>query len=307
MTAHTSAHRPASTVSPVLALGAVALTVADLQRSLAHYQQVIGLRVLEQSDGRALLGAGTTALVEVREQKGAAPSVTGHTGLYHLAMLLPGRADLGRFVAHLMAERISVQGASEHLVSEALYLQDPDGHGIEVYADRDVAGWEWQSGQVRMATLAADIAGIVASAGEDTAWCGLPGGTVMGHVHLKVNDLSSARAFYEGLLGLDVVVDFSRQGALFVSQGGYHHHFGLNVWQSRSGRRAQDGEARLLSAQVYMPAAELEPIRARLLKAGYSAGSVGEPFTVSDPAGNLLHFIQRTGTVSSGPVSKASE
>ncbi|MGY2892173.1 VOC family protein [Deinococcus sp. UYEF24] len=290
MTAPVPTRPSESTSKPVLALGAVALTVADLGRSLVYYQEAIGLHVLEQSEGRALLGVGTEGLVELREQKGARPSLAGHTGLYHLAILLPSRADLGRFVAHLMADRIPVQGASDHLVSEALYLQDPDGHGIEVYADRDTAGWEWQNGQVQMGTLAADIEGIVASAGADTGWRGLPAGTVMGHVHLKVADLNSSRAFYEGLLGLDVVVDFSRQGALFVSQGGYHHHFGLNVWQSRGGGEAQDGEARLLSAQVRLPAAELETTRARLLKAGYAAGSEGEPFTVSDPSGILLHF-----------------
>ena len=293
MTVPTLSGPSASRTAPVLALGAVALTVADLGRSLAYYQQVIGLRVLEQSDGRALLGAGTTGLVALRERKGASPSVAGHVGLYHLAILLPSRADLGRFVAHLMAEQLPVQGASDHQVSEAIYLQDPDGHGIEVYADRDAAGWDWQNGRIRMATLAADIAGIVASAGDDIGWRGLPAGTVMGHVHLKVADLKSTRAFYEGLLGLDVVVDFSQQGALFVSQGGYHHHFGLNVWHSRNGGEAQEGEARLLSAQIYLPDDELEATRTRLLKAGYAAGSVGEPFTVSDPAGNLLHFDRR--------------
>ncbi|WP_407571019.1 VOC family protein [Deinococcus altitudinis] len=290
MTAPVPARPSEFTSTPVLALGAVALTVADLGRSLAYYQGAIGLRVLEQSEGRALLGAGTEGLVELHERKGATPSLAGHTGLYHLAILLPGRADLGRFVAHLMADRVPVQGASDHLVSEALYLQDLDGHGIEVYADRDRTGWDWQNGQVQMGTLAADIEGIVASAGEDTVWRGLPAGTVMGHVHLKVADLNRTRAFYEGLLGLDVVVDFSRQGALFVSQGGYHHHFGLNVWQSGGGGAAQEGEARLLSAQVRLPAAQLEATRARLLEAGYAAGSAGEPFTVSDPSGNLLRF-----------------
>ena len=284
--------------APVLALGAVTLTVADLERSLKFYRQVIGLRVLEQSAGRALLGVGTAGLVELLEEKGAERSVAGHTGLYHLAILLPGRADLGRFVAHLMAGRFPVQGASYHLVSEAIYLEDPDGHGIEVYADRVRAAWEWQEGQVRMTTLAADLAGIVASAGADTDWHGLPVGTAMGHIHLKVADLKSARAFYEGLLGLDVVVDLSHQGALFVSQGGYHHHVGLNVWQSRQGasgrgEAGQGGEARLLSARVFLPAAELEATRTRLLTAGYLAGSVGEPFAVSDPAGNLLRFALR--------------
>ncbi len=294
-----SVHVPRSTEAPALSLGglslgAVALTVADLTRSTEYYRAVIGLRVLAQAAGYAVLGADTP-LVELHEEPGAAPAHPGHAGLYHLALLLPSRADLGRFVAHLIAGHTPVQGASDHLVSEAIYLQDPDGHGIEVYADRDPASWSWQDGQVSMDTRAADIAGIVASASTDTQWHGLPAGTVMGHVHLRVSDLSVARDFYSGMLGLDVVADLSRHGALFVSQGGYHHHFGLNVWQSRGGAAARSGEARLLRAQVHLPQNELELLRTRLTLAGLElSGNGPQGFAVKDPSGNLLRFGPKT-------------
>ena len=294
----TSVHVPRLEDAPALSLGAVALTVADLARSTEYYRTVIGLRVLNQAAGYAALGADTP-LVELHEEAGAAPANPGYAGLYHLAILLPSRADLGRFVAHLIAGHTPVQGASDHLVSEAIYLQDPDGHGIEVYADRDAASWNWQGGQVSMDTRAADIAGIVASAGTDTQWRGVPAGTVMGHVHLRVSDLSVARDFYSGLLGLDVVADLSQHGALFVSQGGYHHHFGLNVWQSRGRAAARSGEARLLWAQTYLPRDELELLRTRLMLAGLELTEAGEQaashgFMVADPSGNLLRFGLKT-------------
>ena len=286
----TSVHVPRLADAPALSLGTVALTVADLARSTGYYREVIGLKVLEERAGYALLGT-ETPLVELHEQPGARPAHPEHAGLYHLAILLPSRADLGRFVAHLIAGQRHIQGASDHLVSEAIYLKDLDGHGIEVYADRDAASWNWQNGQVRMATQAADLAGIVGAAGIDTAWRGVSAGTAMGHVHLRVADLDAARHFYGGLLELDVVADLSQHGALFLSQGGYHHHFGLNVWQSRGGAAAQDGEARLLWAQIYLPQDELELLKTRLTLAGLElTGDGPHGFAVADPSGNLLRF-----------------
>ena len=215
-----SVHAPRPADAPALSLGAVALTVADLARSTRYYRAVIGLRVLEEAAGYAILGADTP-LVELHEEPGAAPAHPGHAWMYHLTTLLPSRADLGRFVSHMIAEQRHIQGASDHLVSEAIYLQDPDGHGIEVYEDLDAASWSWWDGQVSIDTQAADIAGIVGAAGTDTAWRGMPARAVMGHVHLRVSDLDVARDFYSGLLGLDVVADLSQSGALFLSQGGY--------------------------------------------------------------------------------------
>jgi len=281
---------PAVSVRSELSLGPVTVVVADLERSLAYYQGAIGLSVLGREPGTVTLGVGTERLLELREEPGATPARAEHSGLYHMAILLPTRADLGRFVAHLIEGRVPVQGASDHHVSEALYLQDPDGHGIEVYADRDPAVWTWQGGQVQMDTKAADIEAIIGAAGADLTWQGLPTGTVMGHVHLKVSDVASTRAFYEGLLCLDVVADLSRHGALFVSRDGYHHHFGLNVWQSRGGRAPHTGEARLLSAEVLLPADDLQTVHSRLLTAGVRTEGTDEAFTVTDPSGNPLRF-----------------
>ncbi|WP_425147316.1 VOC family protein [Deinococcus sp.] len=275
-----------------LSLGAVTLSVSDLERSLAYYRDAIGLRMLERSALSATLGTDAPLLI-LHERAGASPARATHTGLYHMALLLPTRADLGRFVAHLIESRVPAQGASDHHVSEALYLQDPDGHGIEVYADRDPSGWTWQGGQVQMGTVAADIQGIVASAGGDPSWHGLPDGTVMGHVHLKVADLERTRAFYAGLLGLDIVVDMARQGALFVSADSYHHHFGLNTWQSRGAAPAPGSEARLLSTQLWLPAAALKALRARLAAGDIEISEVAGGFEVSDPASNRLRFGEK--------------
>ena len=284
-----SAAHTAAAFRTRLALGAVHLTVADLERSAEYYRQAIGLRVLARAEDTLTLGTDTP-LLRLRGEPGASPSQPRHTGLYHFALLLPGRAELGRFVSHLIADRVAVQGASDHYVSEAIYFQDPDGHGIEVYADTDPAGWSWQGGQVRMGTVAADIAGIVAAAGDLPAWSGLPAGTVMGHVHLRVSELERSRAFYHGLLGLEVVVDMARQGALFVAADGYHHHFGLNTWESRGGTPAAAGEARLEAVELWLPDTEITRVRAALEAGGVALTDVPGGFEVSDPAGNRLRF-----------------
>jgi catechol 2,3-dioxygenase len=215
-------------------LGHVALQVADLERSLAYYQRVLGLHVLHRADGTAMLGtqAGHTALVHLTHQPGANPSPQhARLGLYHFAILLPDRAALGRFVTHL-ADIGAQAGASDHLVSEALYLRDPDGLGIEVYADRPKTSWKRVDRQVRMSSDPLDLADLVRAAGGEL-WTGMPDGTVMGHVHLHVGDLEQAAAFYHGALGLDKMV-WDYPGALFLAAGGYHHHLGLNTWAGYS-------------------------------------------------------------------------
>ncbi|HLM69373.1 MAG TPA: VOC family protein, partial [Longimicrobium sp.] len=230
-------------------LGPVTLQVADLERSLAYYRDVLGFRVAEQSPGRAMVAAhGDGApLVVLHEKRGVAPVPRrGRLGLYHWAILLPDRAALGRFVAHLaqVGERA---GASDHLVSEALYLQDPDGLGIEVYADRPRTSWNTQGGQLVMATEPLDLQSLVHAAGGE-AWTGMPAGTVIGHVHLYVGDIGAAAAFYHDELGLDKVV-WSYPGALFLSAGGYHHHLGVNTWAAGAAP-ATDDDARLLEWEI---------------------------------------------------------
>lgn len=235
-------------------LGHVTLQVADLARSLAYYRDVLGLRVAEQAPGTATLTAhGDDApLVVLREKPGAAPVPRrGRLGLYHFAILLPDRAALGRLIAHLarIGERA---GASDHFVSEALYLQDPDGLGIEIYADRPRDAWRSQDRQLIMATEPLNMRDLVDAAGG-APWTGMPAGTVMGHVHLYVGDIDRAAAFYHDGLGLDKVV-WSYPGALFLSAGGYHHHLGVNTWAAGAAP-ATDHDARLLEWQVIVPSA----------------------------------------------------
>ena len=237
-------------------LGRVVLQVADLGRSIAYYTRVLGLLVHSAAERTALLGTedGATVLVELRERTGAAPSPHhGRLGLYHFAILLPDRSALGRFVTHLssIGERI---GASDHLVSEALYLHDPDGLGIEVYRDRPRSEWRAENRQLVMATDPLDLADV-ARAAEGQPWTGMPAGTRMGHVHLHVGVLDEAASFYHEGIGFDKMV-WTYRGALFLAAGGYHHHLGLNTWAGPNAARPADGDARLLEWRVILPHAE---------------------------------------------------
>src|SRR4051794_21235170 len=266
-----------------LRLGRVRLQVADLARSLDYYERVLGFRVLRRSGADAVLAAhgGDTPLVELHEKPGVAPVPRrGRLGLYHFAILLPDRAALGRFVAHL-AEVGERAGASDHFVSEALYLQDPDGLGIEVYADRPRSAWRVEGGQISMATEPLDLADLVRAAGGER-WAGMPAGTTVGHVHLHVGDLDEAAAFYHQGLGLDQVV-WSYPGALFLSAGGYHHHLGLNTWAAGAAP-ATDDDARLLEWEILVPTPD--DALASLSRAGYAA----EDGVVRDPWGTALRI-----------------
>lgn len=270
-------------------LGRVRLQVADLKRSLVFYQGVLGLRVLEKAGPRASLAAEGEggALIELHERSGAAPVPrAGRLGLYHFAILLPDRASLGRFVAHL-AQAGERAGASDHLVSEALYLQDPDNLGIEVYADRPRSDWRVIDGQLAMATEPLDLGDLVAAAGGEP-WRGLPAGTVIGHVHLHVGDIGRATAFYHEALGLDKVV-WSYPGALFLSAGGYHHHLGVNTW-ARDAVPAGAGEARLLEWELVLPSpADVAGAASSLTAAGFAReGTHGT--LVRDPWGTALRL-----------------
>ena len=232
-------------------VGTVRLQVADLDRSLAYYERVIGLGVLDRGEGTAQLGAEPARpLIELRQRAGARPVPRrGRLGLYHVAILLPERAALGRFVRHL-GELDIPAGMSDHLVSEAIYLSDPDGLGIEVYADRPRDRWEYQDGQLVMATNPLDVADLLAAAGEAT-WTGTPAGTVIGHIHLFVGDLERAAAFYERGIGFDRTV-WTYPGALFMSAGGYHHHLGTNTWAADA-PPATEEDARLLEWELIVP------------------------------------------------------
>ncbi len=252
-------HPPGPRMPAATRLGAVTLQVGDLERSRAFYRRVLAAEELDSSPGRVALGArgGSEPLLVPHERPGAAPVPrNGRLGLFHYAILLPDRPSLGAFLRHLVALGEPF-AASDHLVSEAVYLYDPDGLGIEVYADRPRRSWGHRNRQLLMATDPMDVEGVMASAaGEE--WRGLPPGTVMGHVHLHVGDLETAEAFYHVELGLDKMV-WSYPGALFLAAGGYHHHLGLNTWARGAPAPAED-EAQLLEWELVAPGLQREGV-----------------------------------------------
>ena len=271
-------------------LGPVDLQVADLNRSMKYYTEVLGFRVLSQDSGTAALGAsrGAGPIVVLHERPGAHPVPRrGRLGLFHVAYLLPSRTDLAHFVRHL-AEIGERAGMSDHLVSEAIYLTDPDGLGIEVYADRARDAWRHDGREIAMATLALNISDLMQSAGE-ARWNGMPDGTRVGHVHLHVAELNQAAALYHGALGLDKVV-WSYPGALFLSAGGYHHHLGLNTWAAGAPRAEKD-DARLLEWTIEVPtAADVEAVARSLESAGFVATRDGDACRVADPWGTVVRI-----------------
>jgi catechol 2,3-dioxygenase len=235
-------------IAPDTHMGLVELSVSDLDRSLAYWQDAIGLRVLSREDGTAELGTDTP-LVRFVEEPGAR-SAQGFTGLFHVALLVPDRPSLGRFLAHTVRDQIPLTGLSDHRVSEAIYLRDPDYHGIEVYADRPREQWEGHVSQT-MTTIPLDTASLLAEAG-DAGFEGLPDGTTMGHVHLCVRDVDETIGFYRDKLGMGLTAHLGDQAA-FLSAGGYHHHLGGNTWESRGAEPAPEGTARLLRFTIVVP------------------------------------------------------
>jgi catechol 2,3-dioxygenase len=272
--------------------GPVHLTVADLERSLAYYRTVIGLEALERENGRASVGAGTRELLVLVEQPGARPA-HGHTGLYHFALLLPERHDLARWLAHAARDRVSLVGLSDHFVSEAIYLSDPDGHGLEIYWDRPRDVWEGNV-DVRMTTLPLDVQSLFSELDDpDTEpFDGLPAGTVMGHVHLKVASIPETVAFYRDVLGFGLMAQLGPQAA-FLAAGGYHHHIGANTWESAGAPPPPAGTAALRHATIVLPdAAERDRVLERVERAGGRTREDpdGRSPLVLDPSGNALQL-----------------
>jgi catechol 2,3-dioxygenase len=260
-------------IAPDAHMGLVELSVSELDRSLAYWQDAIGLRVLSRENGIAELGTDTP-LVRFVEEPGARPA-QGFTGLFHVALLVPDRPSLGGFLAHAGRERIPLTGLSDHVVSEAIYLRDPDYHGIEVYADRPREQWEGQVSQ-RMTTVPLDTDSLLAEAG-DAGFDGLPDGTTVGHVHLCVRDVDETIGFYRDKLGMGLTAHLGDQAA-FLSAGGYHHHLGSNTWETRGAAPAPEGTARLLRFTIVLPdGAEMQRVAERI------GGT-----EVSDPSGNPL-------------------
>jgi catechol 2,3-dioxygenase len=212
-------------------IGGAHLRVIRLDRALGFYRDILGFSVVEQDATHAALSASPNEapIVRLTEHPDAARKPKRSTGLYHVAILMPDRPALARVLRRLIARNYTLGGASDHLVSEALYLDDPDGNGLEIYRDRPRDEWTMNGDMVAMATDPLDVEGLLAEAETDGD---VPPGTIIGHVHLHVSDLKRAEDFYSGLLGFDVM-QRDYPGALFISAGGYHHHLGLNTWAGR--------------------------------------------------------------------------
>lgn len=274
-------------------LGSVRLQVADLARSVHFYEDILGLCVLDQRrpSGEAVLGTHETdtPLVELTERPGArSVPPRGRLGLFHVAFLLPDRAALGRFLRHLSDMNVRA-GMSDHLVSEAVYLSDPDGLGIEVYADRPRDAWQYDGRQITMATNPLNVQELMEAA-QGAPWTRIPAGTAVGHVHLHVGDIKQAAAFYHEALGFDKIV-WNYPGALFLSAGGYHHHLGTNNWAAGA-PPAGDDDAQLLEWTLIVPTADDVTATARSLEsAGQSAARDDDALRTTDPWGTSLRIM----------------
>jgi len=278
-------------------LGRVTLAVSDLENVLPFYRDVVGLRVRGRGDGRAVLGvAAETAadgppadLLVLEEDADAGPRPSNAAGLFHTALLFPSRGALGDALARARDAGTRLTGASDHLVSEALYLRDPEGNGVELYRDRPRSEWPEEDGDVRMDTLALDVDALLADRAGDADAVGdpAPAGTTVGHVHLEVTDLDEAEAFPVDAAGFEVR---QRMGsdALFVAAGGYHHHVGLNTWNGRTEPASGTG---LAEFEVVVPDGEaLDAVRESLAHAGVDVREDGDGLVAHSPDGVRVRF-----------------
>ncbi len=287
-----------------LRVGGVALAVRDMDRVTAFYRDVVGLEVIARQDDAVRMGVAGTAFLELLHRPAAKPDDPASAGLFHTAFLLPSRADLGRWLAHFRMGGQPLDGAADHLVSEAAYLHDPEGNGVEVYADRPRAQWSWHDGpdgrRVEMANQPLDMAGLLILAATPWAatpwagapWAGAPAGTRIGHVHLRVGDIGEARHFYGGLLGMDVTAAWD--AAAFLSSGGYHHHIAANIWRS-AGAGAHD-PARAGLASVTLDVADEQALAGIMERAGGRG--------LRDPWGTLIRL--RLAESSLKPISNST-
>lgn len=270
-------------------IGTVALTVRDLDTVSRFYQQVIGLTPIETGAGLVRLGVGEKALLELRHNPAAPVASRNAAGLFHTAFLVPSRADLAQWLLHAAEQRVPLHGASDHLVSEAIYLADPEGNGIEIYWDRPSETWAWRDGMVAMDTLALDLNALVATV-KARDWAGLPAGSIVGHVHLQVGALEPSDHFYADLLGLDVVCRYP--GATFLSSGGYHHHIGTNIWNSRGAPVRTEPTTGLADVEIVTDAGTFETVRSRLSsERATEAGPTRMP--LRDPWGTSITVVTR--------------
>lgn len=273
-------------------VGMVNLRVRNLDLVTDYYRDVLGLTVMARSMMGALLGAGGVRLLNLQRRESAPREARNAAGLYHTAFLMPTRKDLARWLVHAAANKVPLSGFADHLVSESVYLDDPEGNGIEVYADRAPDTWKWENGSVAMATDQLDFDSLLALTDmRTTNYAKAPDDLRIGHMHLRVGDLEQADRFYGGAIGLDPTR--KRSGAAFLSSGRYHHHLGINVWQS-AGAGPRDSTAMGLAWFSLEVASDdiLQAQTLRLQQAGAPATAIENGIETSDPWGTGLRLIK---------------
>lgn len=276
--------------NPVTFVSHVALKVSDLEKSKRFYTEVLGLNIKEQtSNSVSFTTNGQDVLLTITQPKTINKKQEQRTGLYHFALLLPKRADLSQVVRHFIHLGVRF-GGGDHLVSEAIYLNDPDGNGIEIYVDREASVWQWSNGEVTMTTDPVDFDDLLKES-IDPVWNGLPKETVMGHIHLQVNDLAKNKEFYVDGLGFDVVSRYGRE-ALFLSDSNYHHHIALNTWSGTQIKHAEKTETGIESYSIVFPSEEKrQETVASLRELGIPVMEEENEVTVFDPSDIKLKLM----------------
>ncbi len=275
-----------------LRIGAVGLVVRDLDLLTNYYKDLLGLTVQERTDKLARLGAGGVTILELEHRPDAKPDDERTAGLYHTAFLMPTREAHARWILHIAKSRVPITGASDHGVSEAFYLDDPEGNGVEVYNDRPPERWQRDGDMIVMQTKQLDVEAIVRDVDPaNAAYDGAPDGLRIGHIHLRVGDVTQAERFYNGTLGLDI--KRTRGGATFMSSGGYHHHVGANVWHSPgAGRRDPDRAGLSWFSMEAADDAALDTVGRRLENANVAIAKTARGFDTADPWGTRVRFVK---------------
>ena len=290
MTEATALNSPTHAVNMPAHVEHAHLLVTDLPTTSEWYQKMMGLAVLERSASGHTLGAGGRPLLTLTTDGKAVRASRRAPGLFHNAFLMPSRRELSRWLAHAAHNGVQLTGASDHLVSEAIYLDDPEGNGIEVYRDRSREDWNYQpDGMVEMATLPLDLQRLYDEAPKDEAWTGLPEDSAMGHIHLQVSDIPQADAFFRDVLGLDLMARYP--GASFFASGRYHHHVAANVWNSRGAARREPAMTGLADYTIrFADAGRLDQAIARLEKMEIATTRQGGVVSLVDPWGIGLNL-----------------
>jgi catechol 2,3-dioxygenase len=270
-------------------IGMVTLRVRNLDLVADYYRDAIGLTVMARTMMGALLGSGGVPLLNLQRRESSPREARNAAGLYHTAFLMPTRKDLARWLVHAAVNKIPLSGFADHLVSESVYLDDPEGNGIEVYRDRLPEEWRWNGDRIRMTTERLDLDNLAADAGA-AAYAGAPDGLRIGHVHLRVGDIDTAQKFYSGAVGLDVTA--GRGGALFMSSGRYHHHVGNNVWHSAGATQRDDDRAGLAWFAMEADAQALATVRDRLTGANIATADTAAGLEARDPWGTRVRFTK---------------